>query len=51
MTSDIKKAILIVVFIIGVIGFSTIKTNMDYQISKCMKSLCKNSKGGIAFKY
>lgn len=51
MINDIKKIILIVAFVTGVIGFNTIKTKTENQISKCMNALSKNSQGNIAFKY
>jgi hypothetical protein len=51
MKQDLKKIIVSVAFVIGVIGFNTIKKTTQYQISKGINLLCKNSQDTIIFNY
>lgn len=48
MRKDIRKIIVIVVF---VLGFNTIKTATTQQISKCASFLSSNSQDLLSFNY
>lgn len=51
MKSDLKKIIISVAFVIGVIGFNTIKKTTQSQISKGINLMCNNSQDAITISY
>ena len=51
MRKDLIKIIVIVVFVLGVLGFNTIKTATTQQISKCARFLSSNSQDLLSFNY